>query len=87
MGLCKETHHLPRQAACSDLEDSRAHNQKCISHKELGNVIHSKKQDESGKTYTVMIAELELIGKDLRTVVTGKFRAGQMAQLVKEFAL
>lgn len=55
--------------------------------KELGNMIHSKKQDESGKTYTVMIAELELIGKDLRTVVTGKFRAGQMAQLVKELAL
>lgn len=50
-------------------------------------MIHSKKKDESGKTYTVMIAELELIGKDLRTVVTGKFRAGQMAQLVKEFAL
>lgn len=32
----------------------------------------------------MMRAELELTGKDLRTVVTSKVRAGEMAQLVKE---
>lgn len=50
-------------------------------------MIYSKKQDESGKSYTVMGAELELISKNLRTVVTSKFRAGKMAQLVRELAL
>lgn len=50
-------------------------------------MIPSKKQDESGKAYTVMSAELELISKDLRTVVTSEVRAGKMAQLVKELAL
>lgn len=66
---------------------TQEHTIKCLSHKELENVIPSKKQDESGKTYTVMSAELELISKDLRTVVTSKVRAGKMAQLVKELAL